>query len=250
MQRDSRFAQAVELTTATYDRIAENYAQRNENMGRHWLERMETFVDMLADFESAHPIPEVGRPADDVTLEDYLQLVPVLDAGCGHGRDARNLAANGQHVLAIDLSQGMLDVAAERTARKLPRGSIHYALMDMRHLELPDACCRGVWCSAALLHIPMHRAPLAVNELVRVARRGAPFVFFLKQRRDGQDPEQIVPYGNGDQPDLPRFYAYYTLDEARALFEDAGLTVIDSATVADRHMHDAPGWISYIAQKP
>ena len=26
--------------------------------------------------------------------------------------------------------------------------------MDLRRLELPDESCRGVWCSASLLHLP------------------------------------------------------------------------------------------------
>ena len=249
MQQDNRFAQAVELTTATYDRIAGDYAQRRDTLGRYWVERMDTFIDMLADAEAARPIPDYGRPGDDSTLEEYLQLVPVLEAGCGHGRDARALAARGQHVLAVDLSQGMLDAAAERTPRRLPQGSIHYELMDLRHLELPDNSCRGVWCSAALLHIPLHRAPRAAGELARVARPGAPVMVFLKQRGDGE-AERFVPYGHGDEPDLKRFYAYYTVDEARKLFEDAGLTIIDVTAVPDRHMTDAPGWISIVARKP
>lgn len=251
MSHDPRFFQAVELTTATYDRIAGNYAQRNERMSSHWAERIEQFVDLLAQAAATYPIPEMGgRPGDDITLDEYLQLVPVLDAGCGSGRDARALAAHDLPILGVDLSQGMLDEAGERTARRLPQGSIRYVLMDLRRLELPDACCRGVWCSASLLHLPRRTAPRAMAELARVARRGAPVAVFLKARREHEDLERFIQYEHADTPDAPRFYSFYTADEARELVESAGLTVTDIAITSDRRMPDSLGWVSVLARKP
>lgn len=251
MSNDPRFFQAVELTTATYDRVARNYAERNEQMSPHWAERMEQFVDLLAQSAGEYPIPELsGRPGDDITLDEYLQFVPVLDAGCGTGRDARALAAYDLPILGVDLSQGMLDEAGERTARRLPRGSIRYALMDLRRLELPDASCRGIWCSASLLHLPRRTAPRAIGELARVTRRGAPLVIFLKRRSEQDAPERFIPYEHDDTPDAPRFFAFYTEDEARTLVESAGFTVSDSATAPDLRVPDAPGWVTLLARKP
>src|SRR5262245_23831766 len=244
-----QFAQAVEITTATYDQVARNYAERNDQMHPHWQVRMEQFVDLLAENDERRPLPELDRPGDDAPMEDYLQLVPVLDAGCGPGRDARALAAYGLPVLGVDISQGMLDAAGERTARRLPRGSIRYALMDLRALELPDASCRGVWCSASLLHLPRSVAPRAVAELVRVVRAGAPVVVFLKRRGEGDEPEQFQPYEFVDLPNARRFFAFYTPEEARQLLEDAGLGVRDMATISDERRADLPGWVSLLAHK-
>jgi SAM-dependent methyltransferase len=247
---DNQFFQAVELTTATYDQVAENYAERNEKRPSHWAERMEQLLSLLAENEAAHPIPELGRPGDDITLDEYLNFVPVLDAGCGPGRDSRALADLGLPVLAVDISQGMLDAATERTARRLPRGSIRYALMDLRRLEMPDACCRGVWCSASLLHLPRKTAPRAMAELVRVAGAGAPVVVFLKLRREDEQPERYITYEFGNVPGLPRFFAFYTLDEAQALVADAGLAVLDVAAVPDSRNPGTAGWVSVLARKP
>ncbi len=250
--RTPRFAQAVEITTATYDQVARNYAERNDQTPAHWTERMEQFVDLLAENAERNPLPEVsGRPGDDATLDEYLELVPVLDAGCGAGRDARALAAHGLPVLAVDLSQGMLDAAGERTPRRLPKGYLRYALMDLRHLnDVPDGSCRGVWCSASLLHLPKRVAPRAVSELARVARRGAPVAIFLKRREEDGEAERMEPYQHvEDQPELRRFFAFYTPDEARELVESAGLELLEVATAPDARQPDRPGWVSLLARK-
>lgn len=245
-------AQAVELTTATYDQVAENYAERHEDTPAHWAERIEQFVDLLAENEVLHPLAALGRPGDDISLAEYLNFVPVLDAGCGPGRDARALAAHGLPVLGIDLSQGMLDAAIERTARRLPRGSIRYALMDLRRLELPDASCRGVWCSAALLHLPRHAAPRAAAELARVARAGAPLAVMLKRHEQGPAEEWTTyVYGKyGDAGGARRFFTYYTEDQARQLITDAGFGILDVATVPNDSNPNAPSWVSILGRKP
>jgi ubiquinone/menaquinone biosynthesis C-methylase UbiE len=141
----------------------------------------------------------------------------------------------------------MLDEAGERTARRLPRGAIRYALMDLRRLELPDECCRGIWCSASLLHLPRQVAPRALAELARVARSDAPLVIFLKRAGTG-DLEQFQAYLYGGFAEEQRFFAFYTPEEAKQLVENTGLTVIDEAIVSHTDT-SAPDWISLLARK-
>jgi SAM-dependent methyltransferase len=248
MKDTNRFAQAVEITTATYDQVAADYARHHEEMRPHWADRLEQFVDLLGEEADRLPLPNLGVPEAEVSLAEFLQFLPVLDAGCGTGRDTRALAAHDLPVLGIDLSWGMLEEARARTARRLPRGAIHYALSDLRRLELPDASCRGIWCSASLLHIPHHVAPRAVAELARVARPGAPAVIFLKRRED-QSQEQFLDYEQDGVVAGRRFYAYYTREEARELIGSGGFTIAEEAVVPDGRP-SAPDWISLVARKP
>ncbi len=251
--RDSRFFQATEITTATYDQKAGDYAERNEEQPEFWADRMGRFIELMEEALEKRPIPDLsglGRPGDDITLDEYLAFVPVLDAGCGPGRDARLLAAHGLPVLAVDLSQGMLDAAGERTPRRLPKGSIRYALMDLRHLDLPDASVRGVWCSASLLHLPRRTAPRAMAELARVARAGAPVALFLKRRKPDEDPERYEPYPGENPDNLSRFYAYYSEDEVRLLIANAGLDLIELEISHKRVSPTDHAWICALARRP
>ena len=163
------------------------------------------------------------------------------------------LAAYGLPVLGVDLSQGMLDEAIERTARRLSRGAIRYALMDLRRLELPDESCRGVWCSASLLHLPRSAARRAARELARVTHSGGPLVIMLKLRGEEQEAETFQTYQYASVEGLAdprRFFAYYTPDEAAALLRDVGLDVREVTTSTEDRPADAPGWISLVARKP
>jgi SAM-dependent methyltransferase len=246
MAGDARFAQAVETTISTYDRIAATYGERNEEMATFWIEGVSRFLDLLRVTDELALLPGGAvLPEDD--LGEFVKMDPVLDAGCGTGRDARALAAEGVPVLAVDLSQGMLDEARERTTRRLPRGAIHYALMDLRRLDLPDACCRGVWCSASLLHVPKHIAPRAMTELARVARPGAPLAIFLKLA--GRTPEQHFQPYDETAPTTKRFFAYYMVEEAERLVGAAGFHVRDISRTPDTRREGAPDWIRLLATR-
>ncbi len=61
--QDPRFAQAVEITTATYDQAARDYGDRNEKAGPFWAERLEQFLALLAEAEERRPSRSWAAPA-------------------------------------------------------------------------------------------------------------------------------------------------------------------------------------------
>lgn len=76
-----------------------------------------------------------GRDRMRRTLLDWLPADlrgrRILDAGCGTGALAFEAAARGADVVAIDVSQNLVDLARERTPANLGVGSITYLVGDM-----------------------------------------------------------------------------------------------------------------------
>lgn len=71
-------------------------------------------------------------------LPDDLSGARLLDAGCGTGMLAMEAAKRGANVVAIDLSEALVEVARERTPADLNGGSIEYRSGDMTETALGD----------------------------------------------------------------------------------------------------------------
>src|SRR6266487_4331538 len=106
-QADSRQQEYVDETVAAYDAGAETYTRRYAEVDL--TEYLERFLARLRTTAG-----------------------PILDAGCGSGRDLARFARLGITTVGLDRSSGMLAMArkAEPTAR-LVQG-------DLRHLPFRD----------------------------------------------------------------------------------------------------------------
>jgi SAM-dependent methyltransferase len=71
----------------------------------------------------------------------------VADLGCGPGSDGARFAGEGYRVVGMDLSAGMLAIAARRLDGRVTQA-------DLRRLPLVSGRLDGIWCVAALLHVP------------------------------------------------------------------------------------------------
>lgn len=97
----------------------------------------------------------------------------ILDVATGTGRFPLAMAANAHfegHVIGIDLSLKMLEVAAAKVASGHYEAFIKLARQDAMDLPYPDASFDAVACLEALEFLPQPER--AVMEMVRVLRPG------------------------------------------------------------------------------
>lgn len=136
------------VTRATYDRSATEYLAATED-----YERFPGLREDVAAF-----------------AETALAGLPVLDLGCGGGRDSRFLAGLGRRVVAMDYSLAMLETMADRSRARAD----HTGFICGNSVALPFADGRfgGVWASASLLHLPSPDIPVALGEILRTLAPG------------------------------------------------------------------------------
>jgi SAM-dependent methyltransferase len=173
-------------TRQTYDAIAAEYARKNSVAAAEVAERL----DELA----------ASVPAGSV----------VADVGCGPGRDVMMLRARGLRVAGVDLSLGQL--RAGEVAGLIQA--------DMRRLPLRVGSVHGIWCWAALMHLPRDAAPRAFVEFARIIRYGGSLVMSIAEG-DGEGFEAATPYGS----DQRRWFTRYREPEFTALLAAAGFSI-------------------------
>jgi ubiquinone/menaquinone biosynthesis C-methylase UbiE len=181
--------EATRHNQAAYDQIAGLYAQRQAGSGQLCADLREAFAARLT-------------PA-----------AKLADLGCGPAFDSESLAAAGYRVAGIDRSAGMLAAAG----RVLP-GSLVQA--DMRRLPVSSGSLDGIWCCAALLHVPQDQTMAVLGEMRRVLRPGG-HLALVTAIGDGARLEP-VPYA----PDVQRWFFYRRAGALRDQLHAAGLQVL------------------------
>jgi SAM-dependent methyltransferase len=86
--------------------------------------------------------PAVAAIVDALASRGIVSGATVLDAGCGSGRYAHELARAGYRVTGVDRSPELIEVARERS------GAARFEVADLRTWAAPEpfdaALCRGV----------------------------------------------------------------------------------------------------------
>jgi len=114
---------------------------------------------------ASHAVPVRRREAESFAAgvqEGALRL----DLGCGTGR---YLPFLGRPAVGLDVSRAMLSAAREQTP-----GSV-LVEADIEWIPFGRHSFGGAWSSMTHLHLPRERLPLALWDLHRVLRVGAPF---------------------------------------------------------------------------
>jgi demethylmenaquinone methyltransferase/2-methoxy-6-polyprenyl-1,4-benzoquinol methylase len=108
-----------------------------------------------------------GTRRKAVRLAGCLPGERVLDVCTGTGEQALAFARLGAHVVGIDISEKMLQVAS----RKLIKPAPTWLAMDAARLQFPDKSFDISTVSLALHHMPEETQLQVLGEMARVTRR-------------------------------------------------------------------------------
>jgi SAM-dependent methyltransferase len=127
------------------------------------------------------------RPSGESTFNDYfeglaldsLAGLTVLDAGCGMGRHARQMAAHAEHVVAVDFSR-----AIDQAARNMQDlSNVDCVQADLFALPFADGSFDYVYSMGVLHHVA--DTEHALMGLVRKVRPGGRLRVYLYWKRHG-----------------------------------------------------------------
>jgi magnesium-protoporphyrin O-methyltransferase len=143
-----------------------------------------TAVDAWKRLTSDAPVGRIratvraGRDDMRQTLLDWLPEDMtgrrLLDAGCGTGALAVEAARRGAHVVAIDLSQTLVDLARERAPRDL-RGVVEFHVGDMLDPALGEF--DHVVAMDSLIHYPANDIVAVLAKLASRCSSSVAFTF-------------------------------------------------------------------------
>ncbi|WP_326553094.1 class I SAM-dependent methyltransferase [Micromonospora sp. NBC_01813] len=174
---------------------------------RSYAALVEHYTAMTADY---------GRfPGLRQELMAFLaELVPgpVLDLGCGAGRDADLAAASGRTVVLADVTPELLRATTARIAVDAA------VCCDALALPLRADAFAGVIASGVLLHLPRQYTVTALDNIRRVLMPGGKALISMKHgSRDGWRSTDDFP--------APRWFSYYEPEEFAVLCRKVGLRV-------------------------
>lgn len=180
---------------ASYDRIAQDYADRLYN-------------------------ELSNKPLDRMLLDDFASRLngdgPVCDLGCGPGHVGRYLHDRGVNVFGLDLSPGMLE-----QARNLNPG-MEFREGDMLDLDVPDSSWAAAISFYSIVHIPKVDIPQAFREINRVLKPSG-FLFLAFHLGEEVLREEDL-WGHKVSLDL----VFFLRKEVELYLTDAGFAIKDS----------------------
>jgi len=146
-------------------------------MDRGTLEAYDRDAAAYADDWETQPPPSDMQ----ALIRKYFSSGPTADIGCGSGRDAAWLDANGFPVTGYDASEGLL---AEARRRHPGVKFAHGVLPGLA--EVTPASMANVLCETVIMHLPVADIPASVSRLIDILKPGG--VLYLSWRvTEGDD---------------------------------------------------------------
>lgn len=131
----------------------------------------------------------------------------ILDLGCGTGRYTVQFLARGYHVVGLDLSRAMVEVARGKAAPHAGPG--RWAQAEMAHLPFRDGSFDVVTCVLAAMHLAVSERPRVFAEVARVLRPGGRFVLTCKNAAF-ERLSHVDKFATVDRTDVKRHRLVFT----------------------------------------
>jgi ubiquinone/menaquinone biosynthesis C-methylase UbiE len=137
----------------------------------------------------------------------------VLDIGCGHGRSLTELAARAPrgHIVGVDPSELMIEIAAKRNQQLIGSGRVDVVLSTVESLPFPDDAFDKVLCVHVLYF--WKDIETSLREIARVLKPGGRLGLLF---RTNADLKAIASFP-------PEIYRFPALADVSAALERAGM---------------------------
>jgi SAM-dependent methyltransferase len=191
-------------TTATYDRIAPVFAERSRTRSGGFLAFRQRFAEAVRG--------------------------PVADLGCGPGHDAAWFLEQGLPVVGVDRSTEMARLAA---AQRVPA-----VLGDLRRPPLAPGSLAGLWCCAALLHVPADETEPTLRAWSAALRPGG--VLGMSTSAGDRQEWEPIPYDT----EVSRWFVHRDPDTLLATLESTGFEVLEHGLSTTHRT-----WLSVLARR-
>lgn len=213
-------------------------SENTDKIRKRWDEHAERYDEWYQAFQGA-----VEHHVDLELLKRHLpedRSAKILDAAGGTGRITLPLAKMGYPVTLCDISLGMLDVARRKLRKEGVADRANILECDVRDLPFQDESFDFALCWNGMAE--------AAGELVRVIKKGGKISIFLVNKwsavinRFYEDPASTLTLLESSPTyleDEEWSYRAVSVEEARELFEDLGVRVLD--------IHAVCGWMSVLA---
>jgi ubiquinone/menaquinone biosynthesis C-methylase UbiE len=211
----------------------------------------------------------------------------LLDATCGPGLYAVELARRGLLVTGIDFAPASIDYAKELAEVQGVNGRTTFILQDIRQSQLPPAHFdAAVLLYGQLAVFPRHEAQAILQAIARSLKPGgrlcvellnqdkvdktdsswwytddsglwgdAPYLhlgerFWDAEAQASLERYQILHLESGQLDEIILCDQTYAVDEMKAMMKEAGFTAVSHYPAWDNlPLYDAEEWIVYVAEK-
>lgn len=159
-----------------------SYEEKREQL-EEYFDR--TAADQWAKLTSDEPVSGIRktvRAGRERMRQTLLEWLPddlhgrrILDAGCGTGALAVDLAQRGAYVVAIDLSPTLIDLARQRVPKDLGGGRVEFVAGDMLSTAYGDF--DHVVAMDSMIHYEKHDMVAVLSGLAQRTRHSLLFTF-------------------------------------------------------------------------